>query len=104
MSSHLIPEDFDYNQVDEPAFVSADEEVRIQQGTEVRLRIVGTRTDASEIVSPSPHMAPNQPPCSLQHDLSPMPCVAAVLCGQHQGRLPGRCGWRILTAAVPSML
>lgn len=51
VSGHLIPEDFEYNQVDEPAFVSADEEVRIQQGTEVRLRIVGTRTDASEIVS-----------------------------------------------------
>lgn len=51
VSGHLIPEDFEYNQVDEPAFVSADEEVRIQQGTEVRLRIMGTRTDASEIVS-----------------------------------------------------
>ena len=54
VSGHLIPEDFEYNQVDEPAFVSADEEVRIQQGTEVRLRIVGTRTDASEIVSLAP--------------------------------------------------
>lgn len=54
VSAHLIPEDFEYNQVDEPAFVSADEEVRIQQGTEVRMRIVGTRTDANEIVSPSP--------------------------------------------------
>ena len=51
VSVHLIPDDFEYNQVDEPAFVSADEEVRIQQGTEVRLRVVGTRTDASEIVS-----------------------------------------------------
>ena len=51
VSVHLIPDDFEYSQVDEPAFVSADEEVRIQQGTEVRLRVVGTRTDASEIVS-----------------------------------------------------
>ena len=51
VSVHLIPDDFEYNQVEEPAFVSADEEVRIQQGTEVRLRVVGTRTDASEIVS-----------------------------------------------------
>jgi len=49
VSSHLIPEDFEYSQLDEPAFVSGDEEVRIQAGTEVRLRIVGTRTDASEI-------------------------------------------------------
>ena len=51
VSGHLIPDDFDFDQSDEPAFVSADEEVRIQQGTEVRLRIVGTRTDANEIVS-----------------------------------------------------
>jgi len=49
VSVHLIPEDFEYNQLDEPAFISGDEEVRIQAGTEVRLRIVGTRTDASEI-------------------------------------------------------
>jgi DNA-directed RNA polymerase subunit E'/Rpb7 len=50
VSGHLIPEDFEYSQLDDPAFVSGDEEVRIQAGTEVRLRIVGTRTDASEIV------------------------------------------------------
>lgn len=49
VSGHLIPEDFEYSQLDDPAFVSGDEEVRIQAGTEVRLRIVGTRTDASEI-------------------------------------------------------
>lgn len=63
VSGHLIPEDFEYSQVDEPAFVSADEEVRIQQGTEVRLRIVGTRTDASEIVS---HVYPKLA-CINQH-------------------------------------
>ena len=51
VSNHLIPDDFDFDEADTPAFVSADEEVRIQQGTEVRLRIVGTRTDANEIVS-----------------------------------------------------
>lgn len=50
VSAHLIPDDFDFDQTDEPAFVSSDEEVRIQQGTEVRLRIVGVKTDATEIV------------------------------------------------------
>lgn len=49
VSSHLIPDDFEYNQVDEPAFVSGDEEIRVQLGTEIRLRIVGIRRDASDI-------------------------------------------------------
>jgi hypothetical protein len=55
VSNHLIPEDFEFNATGEPAFVSTDEAVRVQAGAEVRLRIVGTRMDASEIVSqPSP--------------------------------------------------
>lgn len=51
VSNHLIPEDFEFNATGEPAFVSTDEAVRVQAGAEVRLRIVGTRMDASEIVS-----------------------------------------------------
>lgn len=51
ISNHLIPEDFEFNATGEPAFVSTDEAVRVQAGAEVRLRIVGTRMDASEIVS-----------------------------------------------------
>lgn len=52
VSNHLIPEDFDFVSTDEPAFVSADEAVRVQAGAEVRMRIVGTRMDATEIVHP----------------------------------------------------
>lgn len=59
VSNHLIPEDFEFNATGEPAFVSTDEAVRVQAGAEVRLRIVGTRMDASEIVSqPSPISTP----------------------------------------------
>ena len=53
VSNHLIPEDFAFAATDEPCFVSADEAVRIIQGAEVRLRIVGTRVDATEIVRPA---------------------------------------------------
>ena len=52
VSNHLIPEDFSFDSANEPAFVSSDEAVRVQAGAEVRLRIVGTRVDADEIVSP----------------------------------------------------
>ena len=50
VSNHLIPEDFSFDSANEPAFVSSDEAVRVQAGAEVRLRIVGTRVDADEIV------------------------------------------------------
>ena len=59
VSNHLIPEDFSYDSTNDPAFVSSDEAVRVQAGAEVRLRIVGTRVDADEIVGPLP------PPASL---------------------------------------
>ena len=52
VSNHLIPQDFAFASTDEPCFVSGDEAVRIIQGAEVRLRIVGTRVDATEIVCP----------------------------------------------------
>ena len=55
VSNHLIPEDFSYDSANEPAFVSSDEAVRVQAGAEVRLRIVGTRVDADEIVRTSPN-------------------------------------------------
>ena len=57
MSNHLIPDDFDFVSTDEPAFVSAVEEVRVQAGAEVRMRIVGTRMDATEIVRSRPYKA-----------------------------------------------
>ena len=51
VSNHLIPEDFEFTSADEPSFISGDQAVRIQKGAEVRLRIVGSRVDATEIVS-----------------------------------------------------
>lgn len=52
VSTHLIPEEFEYSTEDEPSFVSSDEEVRIKAGSEVRVRIVGVRLDANECVRP----------------------------------------------------
>eukprot|EP00208_Stichococcus_sp_RCC1054_P001939 CAMPEP_0206142190 /NCGR_PEP_ID=MMETSP1473-20131121/15884_1 /ASSEMBLY_ACC=CAM_ASM_001109 /TAXON_ID=1461547 /ORGANISM="Stichococcus sp, Strain RCC1054" /LENGTH=152 /DNA_ID=CAMNT_0053537081 /DNA_START=670 /DNA_END=1128 /DNA_ORIENTATION=+ len=49
VSSHLIPDDFDFTALDDPAYVSADEEIRIVAGAEVRLRIVGVKVDPTEI-------------------------------------------------------
>lgn len=49
VSNHLIPDDYEFSAAGEPAFVSADEAARVVAGAEVRLRVVGTRMDASEI-------------------------------------------------------
>ena len=73
-AAQLIPEDMSFQAIDEPCYVSSDEmaralradmcccrmhlltqpapasQVRIQKESEVRLRIVGTRNDANEIV------------------------------------------------------
>ena len=51
VSNHLIPEDFSFNTAHEPCYMTADGEQKIVPGSEVRLRIVGTRVDAHEIVS-----------------------------------------------------
>lgn len=72
VSNHLIPEDFSYDSANEPAFVSSDEAVRVQAGAEVRLRIVGTRVDADEIVSCS----------SLTNTLSACAVLLRALCVQ----------------------
>lgn len=49
VSNHLIPESFEFNTAHEPCYLSADGEQKIVPGSEVRLRIVGTRVDASDI-------------------------------------------------------
>ena len=65
VSEHLIPEEFKLDATDENSFVSSDEALRIQAGTEVRLRIVGTRFDTQEIVRPrTPSPAPWPFPCA----------------------------------------
>ncbi|GAB4822121.1 hypothetical protein N2152v2_009167 [Parachlorella kessleri] len=49
VSNHLIPEDFEFNTAHEPCYINSDGEQKIVPGSEVRLRIVGTRVDAHEI-------------------------------------------------------
>ncbi|KAI7840222.1 hypothetical protein COHA_006004 [Chlorella ohadii] len=49
VSNHLIPETFEFNTAHEPCYQTADGEQKIVPGSEVRLRIVGTRVDASDI-------------------------------------------------------
>jgi len=53
--SQLIPEEYDYDSTQDPAFVSRDQSMRIREGVDVRLRIVGLRVDAAEIVSGTGH-------------------------------------------------
>lgn len=48
VSNHLIPEEFEFDTSHEPAYVTSEGE-RIVPGSEVRVRIVGTRVDANEI-------------------------------------------------------
>jgi len=52
VSNHLIPQDMHFDpQSAPPAFVSEDESMKIAKDDEVRLKIIGTRLDASEIFS-----------------------------------------------------
>lgn len=45
VSNYHIPEDMKFTADDEPCFVTDDGQVRVVTGSEVRLRIVGTRHD-----------------------------------------------------------
>ncbi len=48
----LIPEEYEYNTVGDPCYTIVDDESqKIQERSEVRLRIVGTKMDQTEIVS-----------------------------------------------------
>ena len=50
VSSNLIPEDYQFVSGGEgPSFVSGEEDIKIERNCEVRVRIVGTRVDATEI-------------------------------------------------------
>lgn len=51
VSNHMIPEAFEFDTSHEPCYVTAEGDEKILPGCEVRLRIVGTRVDATEIVS-----------------------------------------------------
>ena len=49
VSNQLIPEDMTFESVGENRYVSADQDMIIKNGADVRVRIVGMRIDASEI-------------------------------------------------------
>lgn len=51
VSNHLIPEGFSFDTTHEPCYQAPDVDSKLMAGSEVRLRIVGTRVDASDIVS-----------------------------------------------------
>jgi len=46
----LIPEDYEYSSANDAAYVSRIDGVRIEERAEVRVRIVGVRIDAAELV------------------------------------------------------
>lgn len=49
VSSHLIPDDYEYSSVNGDAFVSTDATSQIKEGTEVRIKIVGVRADPHDM-------------------------------------------------------
>ncbi|KAH7572904.1 hypothetical protein JRO89_XS03G0031500 [Xanthoceras sorbifolium] len=50
VSNHLIPDDMEFQSGDMPNYTTSDGSVKIQKDSEVRLKIIGTRVDAIEIV------------------------------------------------------
>ncbi|KAD5317987.1 hypothetical protein E3N88_17933 [Mikania micrantha] len=49
VSNHLIPDDMEFQSGDMPNYTTSDGSVKIQKESEVRLKIIGTRVDATEI-------------------------------------------------------
>ncbi|KAJ8750526.1 hypothetical protein K2173_015679 [Erythroxylum novogranatense] len=49
VSNHLIPDDMEFQSGDMPNYTTSDGSVKIQKDCEVRLKIIGTRVDATEI-------------------------------------------------------
>ncbi|KAI3994835.1 hypothetical protein MKX01_037386 [Papaver californicum] len=49
VSNHLIPDDMEFQSGDIPNYTTSDGSVKIQKDSEVRLKIIGTRVDATEI-------------------------------------------------------
>ncbi|GAA5866769.1 hypothetical protein JCM8547_003558 [Rhodosporidiobolus lusitaniae] len=50
ISTHLVPPDFAFDpNANPPCFSSTEDTLSIQKGTKIRLKIVGTRVDATEI-------------------------------------------------------
>jgi DNA-directed RNA polymerase II subunit RPB7 len=75
VSKHLIPQDMEFDpQSVPPCYVSQGGEVieRIQKDTEVRLKIIGTRVDATEIVC-TPSLLTQIQTVLHPNSLSPLP-------------------------------
>ncbi|KAL0390642.1 UNVERIFIED_CONTAM: DNA-directed RNA polymerase II subunit RPB7 [Sesamum calycinum] len=53
VSNHLIPDDMEFQSGDIPNYTTSDGSVKIQKDSEVRLKIIGTRVDATEIAQTS---------------------------------------------------
>nr|GMC84846.1 DNA-directed RNA polymerase ii subunit rpb7 [Ipomoea batatas] len=51
----LIPDDMEFQSGDAPNYTTSDGSVKIQKDSEVRLKIIGTRVDATEIVCSQAH-------------------------------------------------
>lgn len=49
VSNHLIPDDMEFQAGDMPNYTTSDGSVKIQKDSEVRLKLIGTRIDATEI-------------------------------------------------------
>ncbi|XP_031742311.1 DNA-directed RNA polymerase II subunit RPB7 isoform X2 [Cucumis sativus] len=49
MVNKLIPDDMEFQSGDVPNYTTSDGSVKIQKDSEVRLKIIGTRVDATEI-------------------------------------------------------
>ncbi|KAK4777686.1 hypothetical protein SAY87_017873 [Trapa incisa] len=49
VSSHLIPDDMEFQPGDAPCYATSDRTLKILKDSEVRLRIIGTQVDATEI-------------------------------------------------------
>ncbi|KAK4783708.1 hypothetical protein SAY86_018076 [Trapa natans] len=49
VSNHLIPDDMEFQSGDMPNYTTSDGSVKIQKDSEVRLKLIGTRVDATEI-------------------------------------------------------
>ncbi|KAF7129236.1 hypothetical protein RHSIM_Rhsim10G0155000 [Rhododendron simsii] len=49
VSNHLIPDDMEFQSGDMPNYTTSDRSVKIEKESEVRLKIIGTRVDATEI-------------------------------------------------------
>ncbi|CAL9018204.1 unnamed protein product [Prunus brigantina] len=57
VSNHLIPDDMEFQSGDMPNYTTSDGSVKIQKDSEVRLKIIGTRVDATEILIGVPDQA-----------------------------------------------